>query len=91
MKAYLRAFVNYEHDNGPKLLLMAEFAYNNAKYASAGYTSFELNCGYYRYIFYKEDSDPRFRSKTINELTEKLRNLMAAYRENLQHSQELQK
>ena len=38
---------------------MAEFAYNNAKNASTGHTPFELNCGYYSWMLYKEDVDPR--------------------------------
>ena len=70
---------------------MAEFAYNNAKYASIGYTSFELNCGYNSRVSYKEDVNPYSRSKVADKLTEKLRNLMATWRENLQHTQELQK
>ena len=70
---------------------MAEFAYNNAKHASTGYTPFELNCGYHLRVSYKEDVDPRSRSKAADELTEELRTLMAACRENLQHAQELQK
>ena len=70
---------------------MAEFAYNNTKHASMEYTPFELNCGYHLRVSYKEDVNPRSRSKAANEMTKKLRNLMAAYRENLQHTQELQK
>ena len=70
---------------------MAEFAYNNAKHASTGYTPFELNCGYHPRVSYEEDVDPRSRSKAADELTEELRTLMAACRENLQHAQELQK
>ena len=70
---------------------MAEFTYNNAKYTSTGYTPFELNCRYHPRVSYKEDLDPRSRSKLANELTEELRNLMTACRENLQHVQELQK
>ena len=91
MEAYLRAFVNYEQDNWARLLPMAEFAYNNAKHASTGYTPFELNCGYHPRVSYKEDVDPRSRSKAADELTEELRNLMAACRKNLQNAQELQK
>ena len=70
---------------------MAKFTYNNAKYASIRYTPFELNCRYYQRISYKEDIKPRSRSKVADDLTEKLRNLMAVYRENLQHAQKLQK
>ena len=62
---------------------MAEFAYNNAKYASIGYTSFKLNCKYHLRVFYKEDVNPDSKSKAANELIEKLRKLMAACKENL--------
>ena len=62
---------------------MAEFAYNNAKHTRMGYTPFELNCRYHLRISYEEDVDPRSRSKAADELTEKLRNLIATYRENL--------
>ena len=70
---------------------MVEFAYNNAKHASIGYMPFELNCGYYLYVFYKDDVDSRFRSKAANELTKELRNLIVKCRENLQHTQKLRK
>ena len=56
-----------------------------------GYTSFEFNYGYYLRIFYKENVNSYFRSKTVDELTKELKNLMAIYRKNLQHAQELQK
>ena len=91
MEAYLKAFVNYKKDNWARLLPMAKFAYNNAKHTSMGYTSFKLNCEYHPCVSYKKDVNPRSRSKTVNELTKELRNLMAAYKNNLQHAQELQK
>ena len=47
MKAYLRAFVNFEQNDWTRLLPMAEFTYNNAKNASTGFTPFELNCRYH--------------------------------------------
>ena len=59
---------------------MVEFAYNNGKHPSIGYTPFELNCGYHPRVFYQEDVDPRSRSKAANDLTEELKNLMAACR-----------
>ena len=83
MEAYLRAFVNYEQDNWARLLLMAKFAYNNAKYASIGYISFKLNCGYHSRVSHKKDVDSRSRSKAADELTKELRNLLAACKKNL--------
>ena len=70
---------------------MAEFVYNNAKHASIGYTTFDLNFRYYLCVFHKEDVNPCSKSKAANELTEELRNLMAACKENIQYAQELQK
>ena len=61
------------------------------KFASMGYTPFELNCGYHSRIFYKDNVNPDSRSKAANELTNELKNLMVTCRENLQHAQELQK
>ena len=40
IKAYLRAFINFEHNNSSKLLLIVKFAYNNNKNTSTGYISF---------------------------------------------------
>ena len=91
MEAYLRAFVNYEQKDWAKLLPIADFAYNNAKNASTGYTSFKLNCGFYPRVSYEEDVDPRSRSKTVDQLATQLQTLMSMCRENLQHAQELQK
>ena len=59
MEAYLRAFINFEQNDWARLLLMAEFAYNNAKNASTGHRPFELNCGYHLCVSFKEDTDPR--------------------------------
>ena len=91
IEANLRALVNYKQDNWAGLLLLAEFAYNNAKYTSTEHTSFKLNCRYHQLVSYKKDVNPRSNSKAANELTKKLRNLITACRENLQHAQELQK
>ena len=70
---------------------MAELTYDNAKYTSMEYNSFEPNCKYNPRVSYKENVDLHSRSKTAKKLTKELRNLMAACRENLQHAQELQK
>ena len=46
MKAYFPAFANFEKYDSARILLMAEFAYNDAKNASTGLILFELNYGY---------------------------------------------
>ena len=70
---------------------MAEFAYNNAKNASTGYTTFELHCGYHPRISYEENFDLRSKSRTAEELSSELRDLMTVCQQNLYHAQELQK
>lgn len=72
----LRAFVNYEQNDWVGLLLMVEFAYNNAKNASTGYTAFELNCRFYSHASYKKDVNPHSQTRSIKELATKLKELM---------------
>ena len=91
MKAYLRAFVNKEQNDWACLLPMAKFAYNNAKNTSTGQTPFELNCGFHPRVFFKDDIDPRSRSRSANKLIKKLRELMDICQQNLLHAQEFQK
>ena len=62
IEAYLRAFVKYKQDNWARFLPIAEFAYNNAKYAIMKYTPFKLNYGYHSRFSYKYDIDPYSRS-----------------------------
>ena len=89
MEAYLWVFINFEQNNWARLLLIAEFAYNNAKNASTGHTLFELNYGYYPRMLYKEDVDPRSQSKSADKLSAELRKLMIVCQENFHHTQEL--
>ena len=91
MEAYLQAFVNFEQNDWARLLPMAEFAYNNAKNWSTSHTPFELNCGYDPCVSFEEDTNPRSQSKSADELSAELRDLMTVCRENLHHAQELQK
>ena len=70
---------------------MAKFVYNNAKNASIGHTPFELNCGYHPRMLYEENVDPHSQSKSADELSAELKELMIVCRENLHHAQELQK
>lgn len=55
---------------------MAEFAYNNVKNASISYIFFELNCGHYFYILYKENINFCSKSKAVDKLVEQLGNLI---------------
>ena len=91
MKMYLRAFVNFEQNNWARLLPIAEFVYNNAKNLSIGHTPFELNCDYHPCVSFEKDTDPRSQSKSADELSAELQDLMTVCRENLYHAQELQK
>ena len=72
MEAYLQAFVNFQQNDWAQLLPMVEFAYNNAKNASIGFTPFKLKCRYHPWVFYKEDLNPRSQSKTAEELSSEL-------------------
>ena len=86
MEAYLRAFVNFKKNDWARLLPMAKFVYNNAKNASTAYTPFELNCGYHLWVSYEEDINPRSKSKSADELSAKLRELMTVCQENLHYA-----
>ena len=45
MEEILRIYATYNQDNWDEYLPAAEFAYNNSKQPSTGYTPFELDCG----------------------------------------------
>ena len=55
---------------------MAEFTYNNSKNTSNGHTFFEINCGYYPYISFEEDTNPCSQSKIADKLSTKLEDLI---------------
>ena len=91
MEAYLQAFGNFEQNDWARLLLMAEFAYKNAKNASTGHTSFELNYSYHARMSYKKNVDPCSQSKLADELSAELKELIIVCGKNLHHTQEIQK
>ena len=86
MKAYFRAFVNYEQNNWARLLPIAKFAYNNTKNANTGHTPFELNCSYHPLVSYEEDVNLRSQSKSEVEVATELKQLLTVCRKNLQHA-----
>ncbi len=69
---------------------MAKFAYNNIKNVNTGYTPFELNCGFYPRVSFKNNVDPFFKSRLANKLADELRELMEICCQNLLYAQELQ-
>ena len=91
MEAYLYVFMNWEQNDWAQLLLIAEFAYKNSKNTSTGHTSFQLNCSYHLQISYEEEVYPRSQSKSADELSKELKELIVVCCENLHHVQELQK
>ena len=91
IEAYLCVFVNWKQNDWARLLLMAEFAYNNFKNASTSYTPFELNCSYHLQMLYKDKVDHYSQSMLADDLLAELRELIIVCQENLQHAQELQK
>ena len=91
MEAYLRAFVNWKQNDWVRLLLMAEFAYNNAKNANTGHTSFKLNCGFHPQDSFKDNINPHSRSCSANKLAKELRELIDICQQNLLHAYKLQK
>lgn len=56
METYSCIFVNKEQNDWANLLPMTEFVYNNTKNTTTGHIPFELYCGYYSYVLFKEIS-----------------------------------
>ena len=86
MEAYPKAFINFEQNNWARFLPMVEFVYNNAKNASTGHTPFKLNYGYYFWVFYKKNIDPRSKFKSADELLPKLQGLIIVCCKNFYHT-----
>ncbi len=86
MEAYLRVFVNWKKDDWARLLLMAEFAYNNVKNASTGHISFKLNYDYHPRVFFEEDVDSCSKSRFANKLVKELKKLIEVCYQNLLHA-----
>ena len=73
------------------MLLIAEFAYNNAKNASTSHISFELNCGYHSRVSFEKNVNPQVKSYSANKLADMLRQLIEICCQNLLFAWELQK
>ena len=91
IETYLKTCVNFKQNDWARFLPIAKFAYNNAKNASTGHTSFELNYGYHPCVSYKENIDSYSKSKLADKLLADLQELMTVCRKSLHHTQKLQK
>ena len=91
IKAYLRVLVHWKQNHWVRLLVMAEFAYNNTKNTSTSLTLFELNCGYHPKFFFEGDVDPCWKSCSANKLAEQLKKIIEVCCQNLLYAEELQK
>lgn len=58
---------------------MAEFTYNTTKNTSNGHAFFELNYGYYPWVYFKDKLNPYSRSRFANELVKKMGEFMSIY------------
>ena len=91
MEAYFRVFVNWKQNDWACLLLIATFAYNNAKNASTGFMPFKLNSGFYPRVSFENDVNPYFKSCSADKLAKELRELIDICQQNLLYAQEIQK
>ena len=57
LKQYLHVYCNYQQDNWSELLLLAEFAYNNAPSTTTGVSPFFANKGYHPNITVHPEHD----------------------------------
>ena len=71
--------MNFNQNNNLKLLLIAQFVYNNAKNTSNSYIIFKLNYNYHFCILYTKNIDFYFQSKLIDKLLAKFQKLMIIY------------
>ena len=87
MEAYLWTFINFEQNNWTKLSFMVEFTYNNAKNANINHMPFKLNFGYYPCVFFNKNTNPYSWSKSADELSAALQDLITVYWKNFYHTQ----
>jgi len=57
LEQYLCVYCNYQQDNWPELLPLAEFAYNNAPNATTGVSPFFANKGYHPNLIVYPEQD----------------------------------
>lgn len=76
METQFLAFINYKQNEYESFSSIAEFAYNNEENTSTDNSSFKLNCGFYHWVFNKNDIDFYLKLKTVDKLAAKLEKLI---------------
>src|SRR5258706_1432259 len=86
LEQYLQGYTNYQQDDWVTLLLMAEFAYNNATNATTGVSPFFTNKGYHPEI----TSDPQAETSSAEAQTfmANLEHVQVELKENIAQAQE---
>lgn len=65
---------------------MTKFTYNNVKNINIGYIFFKLNYNFYLKVFYRKNVNFYSKSKLIDKLIAKLKDLVFIHRKNLYYS-----
>src|SRR5258708_673919 len=86
LEQYLWGYTNYQQDNWATLLLMAEFAYNNATNATTGVSPFFANKGYHPEITL--DLQAETSSAEAQTFMADLEHIQAELKENITQAQE---
>lgn len=72
-------------------MLIGEFIYNNAKNVIIWLIFFELNYKYHLCILFKKNINLCLKSKLINKLANKLKNLIIVYKKNFNYTKQFLK
>src|SRR5258707_8908313 len=86
LEQYLQTYTNYQQDNWVMLLLMAEFAYNNAMNATTGVSPFFMNKGYHPE--FTADLQANTSSAEVQMFVADLERTQAELKENIAQAQE---
>ena len=83
IKVYLKVFIYLEQNNWAKLLPIVEFVYNNAKNISTGYILLKFNYKFHLQVLFKKDNDSQLQFRLANKLSNKLKELINFFYQNL--------
>ena len=90
IESYMRFFANHEQNDWSQLLPLAEFAYNDHRSASTGFSPFYLTTGRHPWKGFDIQEFDTDNDAAANFAT-RLRNIHQIARDNLLHTQELMK